>query len=306
MKNVLVTGASGFLGRHLVPPLKEAGVNVIVSNRDTNNLFNLDSLKKNLSDTKIDHIFHCAVKTHAGGYCQKHPGEQYLINQKINNNILEFWREVQPWAKFVTFGTSCGYSDASVKIESNYMQGDPESGYRVYGMVKRMLLVGLEALSQEFDMKYVYFIPTTLYGEEYDIDDKHFIFDLIRKICTAKVTGKPPVLWGTGEQRRDLLYIKDAVNLIFSNLSLENEVINLCSGRDCSIREYAKKICDIIDYDFDRILFDKNAFVGAAAKKLVNTKMKDEKFTDIETGLTNTIRYFCDYYDHPIETRELG
>jgi len=292
MKNALVTGATGFLGRHLVPSLRKSGMNVIICNQKTNNLLDLKMLKDNLSKIELNYIFHCAVKTHAGGYCQQHPGEQYLLNQRMNNNILEVWKDIQPQAKFITFGTSCGYSDNEIKVESNYMKGDPESGYRTYGYIKRMLLVGLEALAQEFDMKYVYFIPSTLYGEKYDLDDKHFIFDLIRKISGAKESGRPPVLWGTGDQRRDLLYSRDAIRLILSTLNTNNQVINLCSGNNYSIKEYAQIICDIIDFDFNKIEFDKNAFVGAMSKNLVNTFYKDAEFTSINEGLKNTIQYF--------------
>ena len=55
-----------------------------------------------------------------------------------------------------------------------------EKGYEVYGMSKRNLLVGLKALNKEFMMDYNYLIPSVFYGPDYDLEDKHFIFDLIR------------------------------------------------------------------------------------------------------------------------------
>ena len=151
-KHILLTGSSGFLGRHLVKKLIDLGHHVHGTNSNSTNLLEENSLQRNFKDIKFDYIFHLAVKTAAGGYCQRHPGEQFLINQTINTNVLNFWFKSNKNAKLITFGSSCGYNDAVKKTESNYMVGLPETGYEVYGMVKRMLLTGLRSLCDEFGM----------------------------------------------------------------------------------------------------------------------------------------------------------
>ena len=90
----------------------------------------------------------------------------------------------------ITFGSSCGYNNNIKKIEPNYLKDEPETGYEVYGMVKRNLLTGLTALRQEFKMDFRYLIPSVFYGPQYNLNDKHFIFDLIRKIVNAKNGGR--------------------------------------------------------------------------------------------------------------------
>jgi len=284
MSNILITGASGFVGRHLVPTLKEQKHTVYAFS--SSNFADVWMLKD------IDYIIHLAVKTAAGGYCQTHQGEQYLINSNINSEMLSCWKQRYPKAKMITFGSSCGYDKNNIKTEDNYLKGDTEPGYEVYGNIKRSLLIGLKALKQEYGMNYSYLIPSVFYGPEYDLQDKHFIFDLIRKIVNAKNGGDKVVLWGTGEQTRELIYIKDAIDIIIKAMTWDKEIVNLSSGQEYSIKEYAQLICDIVDYDFNLIEWDTTAFVGSPNKKLINTHLQDYKFTSLTEGLIKTIKYY--------------
>jgi GDP-L-fucose synthase len=283
---IIVTGASGFVGRHLVPTLEEQGHTVYALNSsDFTDIWLLED---------IDYIIHLAVKTAAGGYCQTHQGEQYLINSAINSEMLSCWKQMYPNAKMITFGSSCGYDKNVIKTEDNYLKGEPEPGYEVYGTIKRSLLIGLRALKQEYGMDYSYLIPSVFYGPEYDLHDKHFIFDLIRKIVNAKNGGDKVVLWGTGDQTRELIFIKDAVDIIIQAMTWDKEIVNLSSGKEYSIKEYAQTICNIVGYDFNLIEWDTTAFVGSSNKKLINTHLQDYNFTSLEEGLKQTIEYYED------------
>ena len=185
---VLVTGSTGFVGKHLVNRLLNEGVEVTEIN--STNFDSMWSLEKNT----YDFIIHLAVKTAAGGYCQNHPGEQWIVNSSINVDMLAYWQQYQQRATMITFGSSCGYNNNIKKIEPNYLKDEPETGYEVYGMIKRNLLTGLSALKKEFKMDFRYLIPSVFYGPNYNLDDKHFIFDLIRKIVNAKNGGDKVVL----------------------------------------------------------------------------------------------------------------
>jgi GDP-L-fucose synthase len=285
MKKILITGGTGFVGRALVPALKSEYDVEVASSQD---------MKSKLFDCgqNYDYIIHMAVKTAAGGYCQNHSGEQFLVNTDINNAFFQGWKNCFPNAKVITFGSSCGYDANVEKTEFNYLKGEVEPGYEVYGNIKRNLLIGCRAMNDEYGMQYTYLIPSTLYGPNYELDDRHFIFDLIRKIVDAKQNGGEVVLWGDGYQRRELIYIDDAVKIIKQALTWTPQICNLSSGQDYSIRDYAQTICDIVGYDFNSIKFDTNQFVGSISKKMINTCLTHFQFTPLEEGLRKTIEYY--------------
>jgi len=295
MQKALVLGSTSFFGRHF---LKRARRQLEITELNSQSCDLLTDKIYEFNKIKYDYIFYFSVKTEAGGYCQEHPGEQYLINQSMNARVLNYWAKIQPQAKFITFGSSCSYSDDILKSEDNYLLGPCESGYEVYGMIKRMLLIGLRALASEYDMNYTFYVPSCLYGPDYDKGDKHFIYDITRKICDAKYHNTEPViLWGNGHQKRELIFVEDAVDVVLESLTCKNnEIINLSTGKDNSIREYAKTICDIIGYDFKKIQFDVTKFVGAREKKLIVDKIKDFPFTYPPKGLKILSKFYIDNY----------
>lgn len=285
--NIIVTGATGFVGRHLVPKLRTLGHSVMEYNSKTlNRLRIVEGLQP------VDYIIHLAVKTEAGGYCQTHSGEQYLINSEINSLVMNTWKKDFPKAKMITFGSSCSYDKNIVKTEDNYLKGEVETGYEVYGNVKRNLLIGLKAMKQQFDMNYSFLIPSVFYGPNYELGDKHFIFDLIRKIVNAKNGGDEVVLWGDGTQTRELIFIDDAVDIIIKAMVWDLDIVNLSSGKEHSIHEYAKAICNVVGYDSSNINYDITKFVGSKSKNLINTHLTDFEFTSLEEGLKQTITYY--------------
>ena len=69
-------------------------------------------------------------------------------------------------------------------------------------------------------------------------------------------------------------------------------MFNLSSGNTYTLKEYAQTICDIVDYNYDLIKWDINAFVGSPSKQLFNTHLQDYKFTPLKKGLKKTIQYY--------------
>jgi GDP-L-fucose synthase len=295
----LVTGGTGFLGRHLVPYLQDKGIEVTVLNSRKCDLTDRANLQR-LAAEPVDRIYHLAAWTKAGDFCLYHKGEQWIVNQLINTNILWYWRERQPQATFITMGTSCAYPPDRELREENYMTGEPDPDLYTYAMTKRMLYQGLRALHDQFDMSYRYLIPSTLYGPGSDADDSHFIFDLVRKIVGGKHHGEPVVLWGDGSQVRELIHVRDAVKLI--DLATEhcpNDLLNLGSGIGHTIREYADTICEIVGFNPAAIEYDTSRYVGVS-EKVFNTdkiaRLFDFEFTDIRSGIAEVVQDYLDRF----------
>ncbi|MDB6031409.1 MAG: GDP-L-fucose synthase, partial [Verrucomicrobiales bacterium] len=83
---ILVTGASGFLGTHLCHALEKEGHLVTRLSSKNCDLTKADSLDA-FNGTQYDQIFHLAAWTQAGDFCLYHPGEQWVINQKMNTHV---------------------------------------------------------------------------------------------------------------------------------------------------------------------------------------------------------------------------
>lgn len=295
---ILVTGASGFLGSALVPALEARGHTVVSLNSRLADLRLAESLEL-FSVERFDQIYHLAAWTQAGDFCLHHPGEQWIINQQINTNMLAWWQARQPQAKLIAIGTSCSYAPELELREENYLLGNPIESLFTYAHTKRMLYVGLLALRKQYGLKYLCVVPSTLYGPGYHTDGRqmHFIFDLIRKIICGAQFGDPVTLWGDGHQKRELVFVEDFVRILVQLAeSRDNDLVNIGAGEEHSIRDFARMISDKVGYDFGRIQFDTARYVGAKSKCLSVDKLRaivpDLQLTPLQTGLNRTIDWF--------------
>lgn len=294
---VFVTGGSGFLGQHLVKKLDALGQIVIAPGSkdcDLRNPKSLDSFQDN-----YDLIFHLAAYTQAGDWCLTHPGEQWIVNQEINTNVLSWWHRNHSSTKLIAMGTSCSYAPGANLEETNYLLGEPIESLYTYAMTKRMLLQGLMAIGKQYNQKFLYLVPSTLYGSSYHTDGRqmHFIFDLIRKILRGKYFGNEVVLWGSGNQKREIVHVDDFIENLMSLLQIGAEgIYNLGSGQEFTIRHFAEVICGIVDYDFRNIKFDLDKYVGAESKVLCVTKARaaltQYANRDLTLGISEVIEWF--------------
>ncbi len=302
--HILVTGSRGFLGKFLSRRLEEEGHTVVGVHSSNCDLTDPASLHQ-FNDQIFDQIFHLAAWTQAGDFCLHHPAEQWVINQKINTHVIDWWQSHQPQAKLIAMGTSCAYDEHQPLQEEYYFEGKPIDSLFTYGMTKRMLLAGLMAHAKQHQLRYNYFIPSTMYGPEYHTDGRqmHFIFDLIRKILRAKFYGEVVVLWGDGEQKRELVAVEDFVTtMLYLVNTQDNLMVNIGAGQEYSIKEFAAAICEHVGYPVEKITYDTSKYVGARSKVLnidrLRRLMPHYAPRGLKEGLAATI-------DWMIEKREI-
>lgn len=295
---IIVTGSSGFLGTALCKYLEAQGHSLTKLNSRNCDLRKSESLLA-YGGEQYDLLFHLAAWTQAGDFCIKHPGEQWIINQQINTNVLSWWADAQPQAKLVFMGTSCVYSPESELRETDYMLGEPIDSLYTYAMTKRMLYQGARALSKQFGLRYLCAVPSTLYGAGYHTDGRqmHFIFDLIRKIVRGKEFGEPVVLWGDGHQKRELVLVDDFVNILWTLVQkFDNEIFNIGAGEEYSIRTFAETICKEVGYPVAHIEYDLSKYVGAKSKCLnvekIKAALQNYSLQPLDVGLKKTINWF--------------
>lgn len=300
---VFVTGATGFLGRFLCRELAARGNEVVGPGSKECDLTR-DGALEPFSGSRFDLVFHLAAWTQAGDFCLRHAGEQWIVNQKINTNVLSWWQARQPRAKLVCMGSSCSYDPEIELSEENYLAGTPIDSLYTYAMTKRMLHVGLVSLHRQFGLRYLTLVPSTLYGPGYHTDGRqmHFIFDLVLKILRGKLRGDPVVLWGDGHQRRELVFVEDFA-VIAAELAQrrDNDIVNIGAGEDHTIREFARLICERVGYDPEAIRYDTTKYVGARSKRLsvgkLGSILPGARLTPLGEGLDRTIGWFLDNRD---------
>lgn len=295
---IFVTGATGFLGAHLTRYLRAHGHDVCAVGSKECDLTKAGSLDS-YGATRWDQIYHLAAWTQAGDFCLRHPGEQWIKNQQINTNVLEWWYRAQPQAKMVAIGTSCCYEPGTPHVEENFLAGHPTESLYTYAMTKRMLLVGLQSLAKQFGLKYLFVIPSTLYGADYHLDGRqmHFIFDLLRKIVDGKTKGAPVELWGDGHQRRELIHVESFVSaMVELSTTVNNEVFNIGGGEEHPIRWYAEKLSALVGFDSSKIQYDTSKYVGATSKFLSVAKIKKTlphfNPVPLEQGLNGIVQWY--------------
>jgi GDP-L-fucose synthase len=302
-KKILITGAHGFVGKHLVKNLLEKRKvpkeNLFLPTFEEADLRKYESCQKVVEGQDI--VIHLAARV--GGICfnQASPGEMFYDNLIMGAQLMETAR-IAKVEKFVAVGTVCAYPKFTPVPfkEENLWLGYPEETNAPYGLAKKMLLVQAQAYRQQYGFNAIYLLPVNMYGpfDTFDPKKSHVIAALIKKVYDAKKEGKNYIeLWGTGKATREFLYVEDGTEgIILATEKYDKpEPINLGSGMEISIKDLAKLICKLMDFKGE-IRWDTSKPDGQPRRRL-DTSRAEKEFgfkakTDFKDGLKKTIQWY--------------
>jgi GDP-L-fucose synthase len=236
---ILITGAHGFVGGHLVTALIESGLrreNLVMPTIGEANLLDFAAC---LRVTRgVDLVIHAAALVGGIEFNRRNKGRLIFENLTMNLNMLEASRQ-NGVAKYLGVSSACAYPlKAPVPInEDSLFLGEPEPTNGAYGHAKRMMVVQANAYREQYGFNAVTVIPFNAFGPHDDFlsDDSHVIPALIRKCFTEKRL----MVWGDGSPTRNFLYVKDLVKgLILAAIHLESgQPVNIGTEEELSIKE---------------------------------------------------------------------
>lgn len=311
LEKVLVTGAGGFIGHHLVTYLKNKGYWIRgvdlkhpeYSKSDANEFLIMDLREKEnaIKATKeIDHIYALAADMGGMGYISSHNALILYNNAVINLNTFESAR-INKVRRIFYSSSACIYPEYKqekvnlkpLKEEDAY-PAQPQDAY------------GWEKLFTEILAKY--------YLEDYSIETRvarfHNIFGplgtwdggrekapaaICRKVANAKLSGSKEVeIWGDGKQTRSFCYIDDCVKGIYKlMISKFNEPLNIGQDRMVTIDQLVDIISKIAKVKLKKIHIPGPQ--GVRGRNSDNTKLRKvlkwEPEISLEEGLKRTYQW---------------
>ena len=300
-KRVVVTGGSGFLGRHVVAALGTRGCTVLVPRKAQYDLTQIADVERMYADLRPDIVLHLAAVVGGIGANRDSPGRFFFENVMLGALTMEQAR-LSGVEKFVGIGTICAYPKLAPVpfLERDLWNGYPEETNAPYGIAKKMLLVQGQAYRQQYGFNAIHLLPVNLYGPHDNFDPKssHVIPALIRKCLEAAEAGASEVvIWGSGTATREFLFVEDCAEGIV--LATERydaaEPVNIGAGFEIGIRELAELIADLTGFR-GTLTFDRTKPDGQPRRMLDVTRAERQfgfrATTDFRAGLRRTIDWY--------------
>lgn len=316
-KNILVTGGSGFIGINLTQRLHNISIRATIHQTGPISfiyddrieytkcdLLKMDDCKRVVKD--IDYVFHCAANTSGAGVMTSTPLVQITPNIIMNSQLLEACYQEQI-EKFIFISSCAAYPPLNSPVkEDDMFIGDPFPVYFGVGWMKRYT----EKLCQLYtklkdSIKTVVVRPANVYGQydKYDPSKSHVMAATIRKVVERQ---NPIRIWGDGNDSRDFIYIDDFIDGLLLANQTENEVFNIASGINYTIRDILQIALEEEGYNDANIIYD-NDKTRATIPKLAIDTVKAEQIlgfkakTNIREGIKRTI----DWYKENLHNREI-
>jgi len=284
-KKIFIAGHNGMVGSAISRKLKDAGyTNIITRNRTELDLTSQKAVREFFQKELPEEVYLAAAKVGGIHANSTYPAEFIYQNLMIEANIIHE-AFVSGVKKILFLGSSCIYprlAEQPMK-ESALLTGILEPTNESYAVAKIAGIKLCEAYNRQYGdshaIDYRSIMPTNLYGpgDNYHPENSHVIPALIRRFHEAKLNKvNEVVIWGTGNVKREFLYVEDmaaaSVYLMdldsktyWSHVQSQQSHINVGYGSDISIADLAKTISHVISYKGE-IIFDETKPDGAPRK----------------------------------------
>jgi UDP-glucose 4-epimerase len=298
--NVLVTGVAGFIGSNLASRLIQEGHAVIGIDNLSYGLrenvpvgvdfHQLDIRGKEMYTLfpETDAIFHLAAKNCIAD-CQVDPVETADINVRGTVNVFEAAR--QAGVSKIIYAESSALYEGTKTYPSPERDEAPESFYAVSKIASKYFA---EAYHRFAGMTFTALRYFCVYGPVQDY--RRTIPPVMSAFIIKLLKNEAPIIYGTGEKRRDFVYIDDVNDfhvLCLTDERTDNRRFNLGSGINYSVNEIYTMVSNLLNIHIPPVLMPD--LPGEAEITLADIseakKLGWQPRTNIQTGLRKAINY---------------
>ena len=271
---IYVAGHTGMVGSAVVRRLERDGFSQIVTrSRGELDLLSKDAVDQFFTNEKPDYVFLAAARVGGIKANSDAPATFLYENLQIQNNVITAAHRTGI-KKLLFLGSSCIYPrDCPQPIKEDYLLTGPlEQTNEAYAIAKIAGIKLCQAYRKQYGDDFIAAMPTNLYGpnDNYDLETSHVLPALLRKFHEAKRDDKETVaIWGDGTPRREFLHVDDLADALVFLMEKYSaaQIINVGTGKDCSITELAMMIKNVTGFRGD-LVYESEKPTGTPRKLL--------------------------------------
>ena len=215
--------------------------------------------------------------------------EHYLRYESKRSALQGIMQSLLITKKLLFLGSVCIYPKfAPEPVKEEYLlTGTLEPTNEPYALAKIAGIKMCQSYNRQYGTKFISVMPANLYGpnDNFDLEKSHVIPAMIRKFHEAKIRGNQEVtLWGTGNPRREFLYVDDMAQgciFLLQNFNPSKEqnesgeiFVNLGAGEDITIKNLAELIKKTVGYE-GKIVWDTDRPDGTPGRLMDSSKVNN-------------------------------
>jgi len=293
---IYIAGHKGLIGSAILRKLQSDGYKrIIYRTRQQLDLKNQKKVFQFLNKNKPDFIFIAAAKV-GGIYSNNNYKAEYIFdNMSIQSNLIHS-AYLCGIKDLIFLGSSCVYPRMCKQPikESYLLTGELEKTNDAYAIAKIAGIKMCESYNDQYNTNYKCLMPTNTFGpnDNYDELNSHMFPALIKKVHKIKMNKKKElILWGNGLAKREVIYVDDIADacVYFMKKKSDHIIINIGTGKDYSIKEYAQLVLKTIIPDRKiKIKYDLSKPNGTP-KKVLDINLAKKYGWKSKTNLKNSI-----------------